>query len=148
MFFCIEFNYTRVIPEIRRQVRLVKNLASYLYEVYRVVSSILLEVNDLKVVEIITFTLKIPEHQVNKPMQFRPPRTPLLYSNTGVFWDIHCFFIFSISVIFEWNFVLNVACFSLSTKKRYSNGKINQLFMIYTFFSIVELSRYKNPYFA
>ena len=51
---------TRVVPEIRGQVQLVKTFSSYLYKIYHVFSSILLEVNDLKTVEIITFTLKIP----------------------------------------------------------------------------------------
>ena len=50
----------RLVPEIRGQVQLVKNLSSYHYKIYRVFSSILLEVNDLKSVEIITFTFKIP----------------------------------------------------------------------------------------
>ena len=41
-------------------VQLVKNLASYLYKMHRVFSSIHLEVNDSKSVEMIMFTLKIP----------------------------------------------------------------------------------------
>ena len=47
--------HTRVVPEIRRQVQLVRNLVSYLYKMYSVFSSILLEVKHLKIVEIVTF---------------------------------------------------------------------------------------------
>ena len=40
--------------------QLVKNLVLNLYKMYCVFSSILLEVNDLKIVEMVTLTLKIP----------------------------------------------------------------------------------------
>ena len=51
---------TRVVPEIRGQVQLVTNLASYLYKMYRVFISVLLEVSGMTTVGIITLTLKIP----------------------------------------------------------------------------------------
>ena len=50
----------RVVPEIHGQVQLVKDLATYLYKMHHVFISILLEVNGMKIVEIITCTLKIP----------------------------------------------------------------------------------------
>ena len=59
--FCTVKKLTyEVFPEIRGQVQLVKNLATYLYKMYRVFISIILEANGMKIVEIITCTLKIP----------------------------------------------------------------------------------------
>ena len=64
----IDSSITRVVPEIRGQVQLVKNLVTYLYKMYRVFISMLLEVNCMKIVEIIMCTLTIAA-KVAKPAQ-------------------------------------------------------------------------------
>ena len=48
-----------IVQEIRGQVQIVKNLATYLYKTYRVFINILFEENDMKIVEKIACTLKI-----------------------------------------------------------------------------------------
>ena len=52
-------------------------------------------------------------HHINKPMQFRPPFTPLLYmvklGFSGVYIILHLLHF----CYFEWSFVLNRICFSL-----------------------------------
>ena len=68
--------------------------------------------SELMLIYYLSCRLKI-NHHVNKGMQFRPPRAPLLYKRTGVFSCIQYFFIIYISIKFQWNFGWNMICFSI-----------------------------------
>ena len=69
-------------------------------------------------------------HHVNKSMQFRPTRTPLLYSKTGfqgctLF--LHFLHFFEFKEVLFWTWLV----YSLKVTHMYPNGKLDQYVMIY-----------------